>query len=169
MRTGVAARVAGVCGLFVGISGAWDADSLKTRPPRRSRCSWARAQESRCSAPTGDLALDRRSSAVGSFQVFDDLVSPRPLLRGDDQIDVSPAELIQGPICHEAGVDTHRSELIAPRQRGLGLLERAHRLPAIEPWVADGHRRFLANTALEETRDPHATSLRVTDARWMST
>lgn len=60
--------------------------------------------------------------------------------------DVTPTELIQRPIRHQTGVETHRAKLIAPRPRSLGLLEGAHRLPPVQTRIADGHQRLFGGT-----------------------
>jgi len=105
---------------------------------------------------------DASTSRCASVEVFDDLSGPRPLVRGDDQVNISPPKPIQRPICHATRVETQCSGLIAPRHPRLRLFERAHRLPALQPRIADGHQLFRGDPTLQETRNPHVISLRIT-------
>jgi hypothetical protein len=84
------------------------------------------------------------------------------LLGWDDQVDISPTETIERVIRNATGLETHTSELIAPRQRRSLLLEHADRLPALQARVADRYRLFLRDATLQETRDRHPTRVRLT-------
>ena len=100
-----------------------------------------------------------------SVEVFDDLVGSRPLLRRNDQVDIAPPEPIERAIRDATRIQTHRSELIAPRQRRLLVLERSDRLPAVEARIADRHGRFLGDAALHEARERHRQSVAVRSRR----
>ena len=100
-----------------------------------------------------------------SVEVFDDLVGSRPLLRRDDQVDIAPPEPVERAIRDATRIQTHRSELIAPRQRRLLVLERSDRLPALEARIADRHGRFLGDAALHEARERHRPSVAVRSRR----
>src|ERR1700694_3873832 len=119
------------------------------RGPRSERGEDAGcATQQRCASIRGRRIRDAHRapqtttySATGpnSVEVLDDLVGSRPLLGRNDEIDISSPEAIRGPIGDAARVDTHLSELVAPCQRGLLILERADRLPALQARVVDGH------------------------------
>src|SRR5208282_5321342 len=90
-----------------------------------------------------------------TVDVLDDLVSPRPLLGWDDEVDLAPTEAIERVIRDAIGLQAHASEVVAPRHRRRLLLEHADRLPAFEARVANRHRLFLRDTTVQETRDRH--------------
>jgi len=108
--------------------------------------------------------LRRRVGGVimrGSVEVFNDLIGPRPLLRRNHEVDIPPPDTIERVIRHAASVDTHASQLVAPRQRRLLVLKHAHGLPALEARVSDRHRWFVGDPTLQETRQRHPSSLRL--------
>src|SRR5436309_15809411 len=57
------------------------------------------------------------------------------------------------------GVDAHCTQLVAPRDGGLLILERADRLPVLDARVADEDRRFPRGAALAMPAQRHPRSL----------
>ena len=92
-------------------------------------------------------------------EVLDDLAGPRPLVRRDNEVDVASAEPVERVIGDAAGVEAHMTELIPPGEGSVLLLERAHRLPALEARIADGNRLFPGTPS--EARDMHTPSVRI--------
>jgi hypothetical protein len=81
-----------------------------------------------------------------------------PLVRRHNKIDVASSCAIKRMVGHASSIDTHLTELITPRYGRSLILERAHRLPAVEAGVIDRYR-LLAVTQLQ-ARQSHTLSLR---------
>ena len=58
-----------------------------------------------------------------------------------------------------ACVETHGAELVAPRQGGCLILERAHRLPALKARIADRDLLVARDAAFQEPWDRHRSSV----------
>ncbi|MGZ6779907.1 MAG: hypothetical protein ACXVGO_13020, partial [Mycobacterium sp.] len=70
-------------------------------------------------------------------EVLDDLVRTGPLLRRDDEVDVTTSEPIQRMIGDATGINIHLPEPVAPCHGRCLLLERADCLPALNARIAD--------------------------------
>jgi hypothetical protein len=86
-----------------------------------------------------------------SVEVLDDLARPGPLLRRDDEIDVTTPEPIGWLVGDATGINIHLAEPVAPCHGGGLLLERADRLPALEARIADRYRGLFCLGGLPET------------------
>jgi len=85
-----------------------------------------------------------------------------PLLRRDDEIDVTTPEPIQRMI-GATGINTHLPQPVAPSHSGCLLLEQAHCLPALKARIADRYRRIFRLLSPPETRQRQRTSVRAAD------
>lgn len=107
--------------------------------------------------------MDRAPKAYAPdlvVEVLDDLVGARPLIRRHDQIDVAVTEAIHRSVGYARGVDVELAETIAPRHRGLLILEGSHGLPAVEARIADGHRGLTGSARATEAGQWHPARVR---------
>src|ERR1700759_4611869 len=61
--------------------------------------------------------------------------------------------MVERVVSATRGVDAQPPQLVPPRDRRLAVLERADRLPAVEPGVADGHGLLLGDARGEQPAD----------------
>lgn len=76
-------------------------------------------------------------------EVLDYLVGLRPLLRRDNEIDVTTTEAIERVVGDAMRINVQLTKPIAPCHGGCLLLECAHSLPALQTRIADGYRRIF--------------------------
>ncbi len=95
-----------------------------------------------------------------SIEVVDDLVRSRPLGGRDHEVDLTATEPVKRMIRRAACLDAHRSQLIPPGDSRSLILERADRLPGLDPWIADENRVLPGEASLQESRAHHPASVR---------